>query len=41
MRATLDRNPNTPAASGRARAGWTLGGVVSVVTGGYALGSVG
>jgi len=41
MRATLDRNPNTPAASGRARAGWTLGRVVSVLTGGYALGTVG
>jgi hypothetical protein len=34
MRATLDRNPNTPAALGRARAGWTLGRVVSVLTGG-------
>ena len=34
MRATLDRNPNTPAGLGRARAGWTLGRVVSVLTGG-------
>ncbi len=34
MRATLDRNPNTPTGFGRERAGWTLGRVASVLTGG-------
>jgi hypothetical protein len=34
MRATLNRNPNTPAGFGRERAGWTLGRVASVLTGG-------
>ncbi|HZD70947.1 MAG TPA: hypothetical protein VFA45_19235 [Actinomycetes bacterium] len=34
MRATLDRNPTTPAGFGRERAGWTFGRVVSVLTGG-------
>ena len=34
MRATLNRNPNTPAGLGRERAGWTLGRVASVLTGG-------
>jgi hypothetical protein len=42
MSATLHRYPNTPAPLGRARAGWTLGRVVSVLTGGLlALGSLG
>jgi hypothetical protein len=34
MRATLNRNPNTPAGVGRERAGWTLGRVASVLAGG-------
>jgi hypothetical protein len=34
MRATLNRNPNTPTGPGRARAGSTLGRVVAVLTGG-------
>jgi hypothetical protein len=34
MRATLNRDPNTLPALGRERAGWTLGRVVSVLTGG-------
>jgi hypothetical protein len=34
MRATLNRDPNTLPGPGRARAGWTLGRVVSVLTGG-------
>jgi hypothetical protein len=34
MRATLNRNPDTTAGFGQARAGWTLGRVVSVLTGG-------
>ena len=33
MRATLNRNPNTPAGAGRERAGWTLGRVASVLAG--------
>ncbi len=42
MRATLNRNPNTLPGPGRARAGWTLGRVLAVVTGGLlALGSLG
>jgi hypothetical protein len=34
MRATLNRNPDPAAGLGRARGGWTLGRVVSVLTGG-------
>jgi hypothetical protein len=34
MRSTLDRSPNALPGSGRARAGWTLGCVVSVLCGG-------
>jgi hypothetical protein len=34
MRATLDRDPEALPGSGRARAGWTPGRVVSVLTGG-------
>jgi hypothetical protein len=34
MKATLDRYPEAPPGSGRARAGWTPGRVVSVLTGG-------
>jgi hypothetical protein len=34
MRATLNRNPDTPAGLGPERAGWTLGRVASVLTGG-------
>jgi len=42
MRATLNRNPSTLTGLGRERAGWTLGRVVSVLTGGLlALCSVG
>jgi hypothetical protein len=42
MRATLNRDPSTPTGLGRERAGWTLGRVASVLTGGLlALCSVG
>jgi hypothetical protein len=34
MRATLNRNPSTPIGLGRERAGWTVGRVASVLTGG-------